>query len=64
MMSELKDLLQDKGGDKPVFTTYAVEIGCQLWDLIYNFLVDTYPNTELEVLQHGLYSHVNSPGKA
>ena len=48
MMTELKDLLENKGGENPVFNTYAVEIGCPLWDCIYDYLVKTYPDSNVD----------------
>lgn len=35
MMKELKELLQDKGGER-VFNTYAVEIGDAIWTSLYS----------------------------
>lgn len=48
MMTELKDLLENKGGENSVFNTYAVEIGCPLWDCIYDYLVKTYPDSNVD----------------
>ena len=44
MMNELKNFLR-KGGNR-VYTTYAVEIGDNLWSMIYNFLIKEYPIDE------------------
>lgn len=41
MMAEIKELLQE-GGEK-VYTTYAVEIGDQLWSMIYDYMYKKYP---------------------
>lgn len=41
MMAEIKKLLQE-GGEK-VYTTYAVEIGDELWNMIYDYLYKVYP---------------------
>ena len=45
MMNELKEYLQE-GGAKEVFTRYAVEIGDTLWNLIYSYLEEKYPDGE------------------
>jgi hypothetical protein len=36
MISELKELLQEKGGTTQVFTTYAVTVGDSLWNALYS----------------------------
>ena len=41
MMNELKELL-NKGGEKKVFTRYAVEIGDALWTALYSHVADNY----------------------
>lgn len=41
MMNELKELLNNKGGEK-VFTRYAVEIGDALWTALYSHVEGTY----------------------
>lgn len=41
MMNELKELIKEGGA--PVFTTFAVEIGDQLWSAMYDFLERNYP---------------------
>ena len=43
MMNELKEFLKE-GGAKEVFTRYAVEIGDNLWSVLYNHLEKTYPD--------------------
>ena len=45
-MNELKELLKE-GGEK-VFTTYAVEIGDQLWSALWSYVEKTYPDPERE----------------
>ena len=40
-MNELKELLNNKGGEK-VFTRYAVEIGDALWTALYSHVEGTY----------------------
>ena len=46
MMEEMKNILE-KGGTS-VMNTYAVEIGCSLWDQIYDYLDNNYPDGEGE----------------
>lgn len=43
MMSELKEMLQ--GGDKKVFTEFAVEIGDTLWSALWDYIHKTFPST-------------------
>lgn len=43
MMSELKEMLQ--GGDKKVFTEFAVEIGDTLWSALWDYIRKTFPST-------------------
>lgn len=43
LMNEVKDALNDEGGAKMEFTTYAVELGDTLWCAIYDYLENTYP---------------------
>ena len=47
MMNDLKELLQE-GGAKQMFTTYAVEIGDNLWSAIYQYIEETYPDPKCE----------------
>lgn len=44
MMNELKELIKE-GGTK-VFTRYSVEIGDNLWNSLWNYTLEHYPNTE------------------
>ena len=37
LMEKMQEILSNEGGT-PVFNTYAVEIGCALWDAIYNYV--------------------------
>ena len=54
MMAKIKELLQE-GGDK-VYTTYAVEIGDNLWSAIYDYLYKAFPNKgENECLCGSMY---------
>lgn len=46
MMKGLKEYLMSKGGSQQVYTTYAVEIGNTLWDTLYSYIVENYPNME------------------
>jgi hypothetical protein len=46
MMNELKELLQDKGGEK-VFTRYSVEIGDSLWVALFDHVNGTYSIVEV-----------------
>ena len=46
MMKELKDLLQ-KGGAK-VFSRYSVTIGDTLWNALYSYVEQTYPDNSNE----------------
>ena len=41
MMNELKELIKE--GGTPMFSMYAVEIGCALWDALYGFIENTFP---------------------
>ena len=41
MMNELKELL-NKGGEKKVFTRYAVEIGDALWTALFSHVAENY----------------------
>jgi hypothetical protein len=43
-MNEVKNLV-DKGGAS-VYTTYAVEIGDDLWNTLYTYLEETFPDEE------------------
>ena len=43
-MNQMKEIL-NKGGT-PVFNTYAVEIGDALWENLYTYLRNSYPNPE------------------
>lgn len=57
MMNELKELLKE-GGAKKVFTTYAVEIGDNLWTAIWDYLNTTYPQDDCYSSQYrvdGIY---------
>ena len=45
MIAELKELLNE-GGEKEVFTTYAVEIGDSLWSALWKYLDVTYPGSD------------------
>lgn len=45
MMNELKELLKE-GGATNVFTTYAVEIGDNLFSVLYKYIEMTYPDAE------------------
>lgn len=42
LMSEIKEILS-KGGEKPMYNVYTVEIGSDLWRNIYAYLVEKYP---------------------
>lgn len=44
MMNELKELIKE-GGTK-VFTRYSVEIGDNLWNSLWNYTLEHYPDTE------------------
>ena len=45
MMEELKELIKE-GGQKQVFTKYAVEVGDTLWNALYSYIGTNFPGTE------------------
>lgn len=47
MMNELKNLIKE-GGEAPVFTTFAVELGSDLWSAVYDFLDAKYPREDVK----------------
>lgn len=58
MISELKEALNE--GGKTVFTTYAVEIGCHLWDNIWNALVKKFSCFYQDYIIEGIFEEDNS----
>ena len=44
MMNDLKELIKE-GGTK-VFSRYAVEIGDNLWNSLWNYILEKYPDTD------------------
>ena len=44
MMNDLKELIKE-GGTK-VFSRYAVEIGDNLWNSLWNYILEKYPNAD------------------
>lgn len=47
MMEKMQEILSKDEGGTPVFNTYAVEIGCSLWDAIYEYLWDEFFDKEI-----------------
>jgi len=48
-MQEMQEILSKEGGRTPVFNTYAVEIGCRLWDAIYEYIWENYHRVEYHI---------------
>ena len=53
-MNKMQEILSNEGGT-PVFNTYAVEIGCSLWDAIYDYIWDEFGPDEDYCVKYTVY---------
>lgn len=54
LMEQMQEILNN-GGGTPVINSYAVEIGCSLWDAIYEYLWQSYHESDADYTLYGIY---------
>ena len=59
MIEKMQEILSNEGGTTPVLTTYAVEIGCHLWDAIYEYVWANFNDRWNELSLDGVYEEDN-----
>ena len=62
LIEKMQEILSKDEGGTPVFNTYAVEIGCTLWDAIYDYIYNQFGLDENYCLKYtidGVYEDGN-----